>query len=58
MTQVCKVCLAQHDEEIHAATNRVHRWFRVHVTEFLDGVAHDPMPSLGEEVGAPELNAA
>jgi hypothetical protein len=27
MTQVCNVGLAQPDEEIHAATNRVHGWW-------------------------------
>ena len=24
----CPVCLDAHDPEIHAATKRVHRWFR------------------------------
>ena len=29
----CPVCLGQHDEEIHAATVAVHRWFRAEVTK-------------------------
>jgi hypothetical protein len=28
----CPVCLGQHEEEIHIATIRVHRWFRTEVT--------------------------
>jgi hypothetical protein len=58
MTQVCNVCLAQHDEEIHAATNRVHGWLRAQVTKHLHGAANDPMLSEGEEPGALQLNAA
>jgi hypothetical protein len=58
MTQVCNVCLAQHDEEIHAATNRVHGWFRVQVTNHLYDAADDPMLSGEEELGVPHLNAA
>ena len=29
----CPVCLGQHEEEIHTATVRVHRWFRGEVTK-------------------------
>ena len=29
----CPVCLGQHEEEIHTATIRVHRWFRSEVTK-------------------------
>jgi hypothetical protein len=29
----CPVCLGQHDDEIHAATLAVHRWFRAEVTK-------------------------
>jgi len=29
----CRVCLGQHDDEIHAATLSVHRWFRGEVTK-------------------------
>lgn len=28
----CPVCLGEHDEDIHGATIRVHRWFRGEVT--------------------------
>jgi len=31
-TGECPVCLGQHEEEIHIATIRVHRWFRTEVT--------------------------
>jgi hypothetical protein len=58
MTQACKVCLVQHDEEIHAATDRVHGWYRAQVTKYLHDPADDPMLSKREEPGAPQLNAA
>jgi hypothetical protein len=29
----CPVCLGQHDEDIHMATVRIHRWFRGEVTK-------------------------
>jgi hypothetical protein len=57
MTQVCKICLAQHDEEIHAATDRVHGWFRAQVTNHLDDAADYPLLSAREELAA-QLNAA
>ena len=44
MAQECKVCLTQHDEEIHGATNRVHRWFRAQVTKYLQDPSEDGMP--------------
>ncbi len=31
----CPVCLGQHEDEIHTATLRVRRWFRVEVTKGL-----------------------
>jgi hypothetical protein len=58
MTQGCKVCLAKHDEEIHAATNRVHGWFRAEVMKHLHDAVDDPMLSEAKEPGAPQLNAA
>jgi hypothetical protein len=58
MTQTCKVCLAQHDEEVHAATDRVHGWFRALVTKHLPEAGDDPMLSEEQELGAPRLNAA
>jgi len=38
-TADCKVCLCQHDEEIHAATLSVREWFRDEVTK-----SFQPMP--------------
>jgi len=32
-SQPCKVCLVQHDDEIHAATLSVHLWFHEQVTQ-------------------------
>ena len=32
----CRVCLGEHDEEIHGATVRVHTWLRREVTRYLD----------------------
>lgn len=58
MTQDCKVCLAPHDEEIHAATDRVLGWFRAQVTRSLHDAADDPMLSEGEKLRTPQLNAA
>jgi hypothetical protein len=58
MTQVCNVCFEQHDEEIHAATNRVHGWFRAQVTKHLYDAADDRILSGEEELGALQLNAA
>ena len=31
----CPVCLGAHEEEIHGATIRIHRWFRTEVTRSL-----------------------
>jgi hypothetical protein len=58
MTQDCKVCLAPHDEQIHAATDRVLEWFRAQVTKHLHDAADDRMLTEGEDLGAPQLNAA
>ena len=53
----CNACLAQHDEEIHAATNRVREWFRVQVTKHLHDAKNDPKLNLGEELGPIQLGA-
>jgi len=58
MSQACKVCLAQHDEEIHAATNRVHRWFRHQVAKNLDDGGDGPAIGNSEHPATPQLNAA
>jgi len=57
MHQECRVCLAQHDEEIHAATNRVHGWFRAQVTKHLQDAPDDQMLSEGKKLGVPQLEA-
>ena len=31
----CPVCYVPHDEDIHQATLRLHRWFHYHVTHRL-----------------------
>jgi hypothetical protein len=58
MSRNCKVCLVEHDDEVHAATNRVHAWFRAQVTQSSHDAAEYPMLSQGEELGVPQLNAA
>jgi hypothetical protein len=58
MTQDCKVCLAPHDEEIHAATNRVLGWFRAQVRKNLNDGAAEPMLSEREEPEASQFKAA
>jgi hypothetical protein len=30
----CRVCLVEHDEDIHAATLSVHKWYRGYVTRY------------------------
>ena len=40
----CAVCYAAHDEEIHEATLRIHRWFGNQVTHrFDDDVVFAPV---------------
>jgi hypothetical protein len=57
MTRDCKICLMQHDEEIHAATVRVHEWYRAQVTQDLyDG--SDNRTSSEEQFGEVQLDAA
>ncbi len=58
MTGTCKVCLVQHDEEIHAATNHVHAWFRAQVTQHLRDAAEYPMLNQGEKLAVPQPDAA
>jgi len=45
----CKVCLVQHDDEIHAATLSVREWFREEVTQsFYEEPAEVPQTSEAE----------
>jgi hypothetical protein len=53
----CKACLAQHDEEIHAATDRVREWFRAQVTKHLHDAGDVPKPHAGEQLGPAHLDA-
>jgi hypothetical protein len=32
----CRVCLVEHDDDIHSATLDVHAWYRARVTRFFD----------------------
>ena len=34
----CRVCLGEHDEEIHSATLAVRAWYRSEVTKYLENV--------------------
>lgn len=58
MSRACKVCLVEHDDEIHAATNRVHAWLRAQVMTGLGEAADDLLLSNGDEAAEPQLNAA
>ena len=58
MTRDCRICLAGHDEKIHAATIRIHEWFRAQVTKHQHDAADAPMPSEEAELGTPQPNAA
>jgi len=54
----CKACLAQHDEEIHAATDRVREWFRAQVTKHLHDAGDVPKLNVGEQLGPAHLAAS
>lgn len=41
----CKVCLIEHDEEIHAATLEVHTWFEFQVTKNFEPDAVETVPA-------------
>jgi hypothetical protein len=36
MRNECKICLGEHDDDIHAATLSVHAWFHTEVTKWLE----------------------
>ena len=46
MKMMCKICLGEHEEAIHAATLRVREWFR---GEVLKGFEVDEEPPFAEE---------
>jgi hypothetical protein len=50
----CKICMVQHDDEIHAATLSVHQWFRDQVVQgFWDEVTDVLLPV--EDLAAPQV---
>lgn len=53
----CKICLVQHDDEIHAATISVRTWFRNQVTQ---GFYDDPVevPVVADTNVAPTAQVA
>ena len=51
-TPECVVCYAVHDDEIHEASLRIHRWFQAYVTRNFEDTA-----LLGPEL-QPEPSAA
>ena len=57
MSQSCKVCLVAHDEEIHAATCRVHAWLRAQVMRVSLDATDSPTLSQ-DEPDVSRLNAA
>jgi hypothetical protein len=50
-TSECAVCLSTHDDEIHEATLRLHRWFHAQVTRNFP-VAAFTAPELQPELVA------
>jgi len=58
MTKPCNACLTQHDEEIHAATTRVHGWFRAQVTKHLYDTEELLVLTEGDQRKTQQLNAA
>ena len=53
----CAVCYSTHDDEIHEATLRIHRWFRGQVTHNFEDVTF-VAPELQPERFATEPTAA
>jgi hypothetical protein len=52
MTQECRVCLGEHDEEIHSATLSVRGWFREQVLQsFYDDGVLPVLDGSAEEIG-------
>ena len=47
----CKVCLLEHDDEIHAATVSVHNWFHEQVTQGLYDEVEYTEPGEDPELG-------
>jgi len=58
MTRECRVCLAEHDAEIHDATARIHAWFRAQVTHDFEEEGDAPASGNADELDLPRINAA
>ena len=39
----CKTCLIEHDEETHAATERIHEWLRLRLIDHIDQLDAQPL---------------
>jgi len=48
MGQNCRICLGQHDDEVHAATERVHEWLREQVELVLHAASQDAASEAGD----------
>jgi hypothetical protein len=51
-TAECVVCYAAHDDEIHAATLRIHRWFHGQVTRNIEDPSSTALALQPEIVAA------
>ena len=58
-THPCKICFAEHDDEIHGATLRVRAWFHRQVMQGFNGYgyAEEPIPAARAEEPAVEAAA-
>jgi len=57
MNQNCRICLGQHEDEVHAATARVHEWFRMQVNRSFQSYADAALDVAGA-AGTRQLDAA
>jgi hypothetical protein len=48
--KTCRVCLVEHDDEIHAATLSIHDWFHEQVTLGLYDYTERAAPEPSEEM--------
>ena len=49
----CYICLGEHTEEIHAATARVHAWFKEFVLLSVRPLEQGPIPNREEKKPEP-----
>ena len=50
MLKECRICLGEHNDEIHAATLSVRSWFHFQVTQWLDEKPSAPAFEVPEQV--------